>query len=193
MVERQRSLSLAELFGSALKALRPMCLRPPRRAPALPPQTMPMVRMNRRNLAFCCAKTCSTRAQTIGPDIRCGIVVRHDLPEHSAIKARSIGDLALADEAERAADSDTGFVAEAGDGGVNLRLAVYRRAALGELERPACIRVLLRRARGFVGPDLCGSLAFLDRRLLQISSRRLGRGHQGCIDDLPADGEIAAL
>lgn len=51
------------------------------------------------------------------------------------------------------------FVAEAGDGDVDLRLAVRRWAALAELQRLARICVLLRRTGGFVGPDFGGSLA----------------------------------
>ena len=46
---------------------------------------------------------------------------------------------------------------------------------------------------GFVGPDLVGRLARLDRVLLRRGVALLGRGHQRGIDDLPAHGEIAAL
>ena len=62
-----------------------------------------------------------TAVGRIGPDIRCGIVVRHDVPEHPAIEAGAIGDLALADEAEDPANRDAALVAEAGDGDVDLR------------------------------------------------------------------------
>ena len=110
----------------------------------------------------------------IGPDIRCGIITRHDVPEHPAIEARAIGDLPLADEAEGPANCDAAFVAEAGDGDVDPRLAVRRWAALGELQRPTRIRVLLRRTGGFVGPDLGGKLALLDRELLRFGVRCLG-------------------
>ena len=78
-----------------------------------------------------------TAVGRIGPNIRGGIVARHDVPEHPAIEARAIGDLALADEAEGSANRDAAFVAEAGDGDVDLRLAVRRWAAFGELQRPA--------------------------------------------------------
>jgi hypothetical protein len=64
---------------------------------------------------------------------------------------------------------------------------------LGELQRPARIGVFLRCSGGFVGPDLGGGLAFLDRILLGRGVALLGRGHQRGIDDLPAHGEIAAL
>ncbi len=62
-----------------------------------------------------------TAAGRIGPDIRCAIVVRHNVPEHPAIEAGAIGDLALADEAEDPANRDAALVAEAGDGDVDLR------------------------------------------------------------------------
>lgn len=76
----------------------------------------------------------------------------------------------------------------------------------GELQRPARIGVLLGCPGGFVGPDLIGPLALLDRILLGLRVALLGRGYQPCacqpcprhgrmltIDDLPAHGEITPL
>ena len=62
-----------------------------------------------------------------------------------------------------------------------------------ELQRPACIRVLLGSLGRFVGPDFAGALAFLDRFLLGLGIALLRGGNQRGIDDLPAHGEIAAL
>src|ERR1043166_10076170 len=60
----------------------------------------------------------------VGPDVRRGVVVGDDVAEHASVEPGGIGDLALTDEAERPADRDAALVAEAGDGDVDLRLAV---------------------------------------------------------------------
>ena len=102
-------------------------------------------------------------------------------------------DLAFTDEAEGPADRDVAFVAEARDGDVHTRLAVGRRSSLGELQRPAGVGVLLRYPGGFVGPDIAGFLALLNRILLNLSVALLGRRNQGGINDLPAHREITAV
>src|SRR5690606_26213438 len=109
------------------------------------------------------------------------------------IEARAVSDLAFADEAEGPADRYAALIAEAGNGDVDARLAVRQRSGLCELERPARVRVLLRGPGRLVGPDLAGSLAFLDRILLGRGVALLGSSHQRRIDDLPAHGQIAAF
>lgn len=52
----------------------------------------------------------------VGPDIGGGVVAGDDVAQHFPVKARHIGDLAFADEAEGPADRHAALVAEAGDG-----------------------------------------------------------------------------
>src|SRR5690606_11340522 len=103
---------------------------------------------------------------SVGPDVRSGVVAGDDISQHPPIEARAVSDLAFADEAEGPADRYAALIAEAGNGDVDARLAVRQRSGLCELERPARVRVLLRGPGRLVGPDLAGSLAFLDRILL---------------------------
>ena len=129
----------------------------------------------------------------VGPDIGGGVVAGDYITQHSSVEARCVGDLALADEAEGPADRHAALVAEARDGDVDARLAVRQGFGLCELERPACVGVLLRRPDWLIGPDLAGLLARLDRILFRRRVALLGRSHQCGIDDLPTHGEIAAF
>ena len=103
----------------------------------------------------------------VGPDVGGGIVAGDDIAQHPPVEARTIGDLAFADEAEGPADRHAAFVAESGDGNVDARLAVCQGFCLGKLHRSASIRVLLCRPGGFVRPYLAGRPACLDSVLLR--------------------------
>lgn len=138
--------------------------------------------------AFVCLATIGR----VGPDIGGRIVVRHHVPEHTSIEANPIGDLALADEPEPATNRNAALLAKARDRNVRLRFAIPCRSGLGELQRPACIRVLLRRVVRFVRPDLVGALAFFDRLLLALIVALLERSNERSIDDLAAHREIAS-
>ena len=76
----------------------------------------------------------------IGPDVRGGVVLGHHVAQHPPIKARAVSSLALADEAEGAADRDAALVAEAGYRNVGLLPAIGSGPGLGELQRPARVR-----------------------------------------------------
>lgn len=62
-----------------------------------------------------------------------------------------------------------------------------------ELQRPARVRILLRRPGRLVRPYLAGGLACLDGVLLRRGVALLGRSHQRGIDDLTTHGEITAF
>lgn len=121
------------------------------------------------------------------------VVGGDDIPEHAAVEGRGVGDLALADEAEGPADRYAALVAKARDGDVDAGLAVFQRPRLSELQRPTRIRILLRRPGRLVRPDLGGSLAGVDRRLLLFRVPLLGCCHQGRIDDLPPSACFPAM
>lgn len=124
----------------------------------------------------------------ISPDIRGCIVVGDHLAQHAPVVARAVRRLALADKTKGLADRDAALVAEARDRDVRLRPAIGGRTSLSELERPACVRVLLPRLGRLVRPDLGGALALLHRRLLGLGVPLLWGCHQRGINDLPAIG-----
>jgi hypothetical protein len=116
----------------------------------------------------------------IGLDVRGSVVAGHNIAQHPPVEAGTVGDLAFADEAEGPVDRHAALVAKAGNGDVDLRpdtsLAVRGNPTLGELQRPACVGILLGRPRRLVRPYLAGRLARLDRFLLRRGVALLGRG-----------------
>lgn len=127
----------------------------------------------------------------VRPDVRGSVVVCHDVPEHPPVEARRVGGLALADEAEGPTDRDAALVAEARDRDVDPRFAIGHGPGLGELQRPARIRILLRGPGRLIRPDRAGLLARLDRILLSLGVALLGSGHQRRIDDLPPSADLS--
>lgn len=62
-----------------------------------------------------------------------------------------------------------------------------------DLHRPACIDIFLGRLSGLAMPDLVGRFARLDVGLFFLGVALLECGHQYCVDNLTAHGEIANL
>lgn len=126
----------------------------------------------------------------IGPDIRGGVVARHHVAQHTPVVARTIGDLAFADEAEGPADCDAAFVAEARDRNIGLWPAIDGGPGLGELQRPARVGVLLPRLGRFVRPDLGGALAPEPEHLGPIVQMGVGDDRARGLDELPMPEHI---
>ena len=85
------------------------------------------------------------------------------------------------------------LVAEGGNGDIDWRhRAVCLRLGLGELDRPACIAVLLPQFRGLV-PPILRDAAGLDLVLLFLRVPLLRRGDQAGIDDLPRHRDVAGV
>lgn len=130
----------------------------------------------------------------VGPDLRGGVLRRHQPRQHPPVRLRGGGHRALPDEAETPVDRDMGFVAEHRQGDPRQGRPIGTVADLAaDLQRPAGIDVLLRRLVRLVRPDLLRRLAGLDRFLLAVVVALLRRRHQRGIDDLARHRDVALL
>ena len=89
-------------------------------------------------------------------------------PQAGAVMLGCIRDDLPPDDAILAVDGDVTLAAEDRDGDVDRLGTIGAGLGLGMLDRPARIRVFLRRLRGFAGPDLLCGPARLDGRLLAV-------------------------
>jgi hypothetical protein len=90
-----------------------------------------------------------------------------------------------------AVDANMVLIAKGGDRDIDVLCSVLGGLGLGELDRPACVAVLL--ALGGLGFSNLGDAAFLDRLLLRRCVALLGTRDYSRVNDLSAHGEDPPL
>lgn len=130
----------------------------------------------------------------IGPNARGSVLLAYQTRQSSPITGIRGARVPDADQSISPVDAYMIFIAEHRDRQIDRlccpRVGAFPDLGLGIFDRPARIPVFLLRLSG---APVLRDTTFLDRDLLLLGVALLGPGHDGCVDDLPAHCQLAAL